>query len=92
MAKTLEDLREHLFGALDALRDKEAPMDIDRAKAISEVARTVIESAKTEVEYLKATGQDSLELPVFASAKPALPAPEPGQTGVVGIRTHRLKG
>jgi hypothetical protein len=56
VAKTLDDLREHLFATLDALRDKEKPMEIERAKAISEVAAAVIDSAKAEVAYVKAMG------------------------------------
>jgi hypothetical protein len=34
-------------------------MEIDRARAISEVAQTVINSAKVEVDYLELTGQMS---------------------------------
>jgi len=52
----IEDLRNHLFAALEALADKENPMDIDRAKAISDVAQTIINSAKVEVDYLKEVG------------------------------------
>ena len=50
----ITELREHLFAALKGLRDKS--LDIDRAKAISEVAQTVINSAKVEVEYMKEVG------------------------------------
>ncbi len=89
MPNTLEDLRGHLFETLAALRDKTAPMDVDRAKAISEVARTVIDSAKVEVEYVKATGQESAVLPVFG----ALEAPKvSGKVEPLGVRTHRLRG
>lgn len=52
---TIEGLREHLFGTLAALRDEKNPMDIGRARAVSEVAHTIIESAKVEVEYMKTT-------------------------------------
>lgn len=74
MATTLDDLREQLFETLKDLRAKDKPMDVDRAKAISEVAQTFINSAKAEVDFVKATGQDAAELPVFTSKK-ALPAP-----------------
>lgn len=74
MAATLDDLREQLFETLKDLRAKEKPMDVDRAKAISEVAQTFINSAKAEVDFVKATGQETSELPVFTSKK-ALPAP-----------------
>jgi hypothetical protein len=52
---TIKDLREHLFGTLEGLRDKKNPMDIARARAVSEVAHTIIESAKVEVDYMKTT-------------------------------------
>jgi len=52
----IEDLRDHLFAALESLADKDEPMDIDRAKAISDVAQTIINSAKVEIDYLRAMG------------------------------------
>lgn len=71
---TLDDLREQLFETLKDLRAKDKPMEVERAKAISEVAQTFINSAKAEVDFVKATGADSTELPVFG-VKKALPAP-----------------
>ena len=53
----IEDLRDHLFATLEALQDDEKPMDLARASAVADVARAVIESAKVEVEFLKATNQ-----------------------------------
>lgn len=53
---TIQDLRAHLFATLDALRDKEKPMDIERAKAVSEVAQVIINSAKVEVDHMKVAG------------------------------------
>lgn len=89
MAKTLDDLREHLFATLDALRDKHKPMEIERAKAISQVADAVIESAKAEVAYLKATGRDDVSLPAFAAL------PDKSRPPAVGdkprVVTHRIK-
>lgn len=87
MPKTLDDLREHLFATLDALRDKTNPMEIERAKAISEVAQTVISSAKAEVDYVKALGRQDVALPVFGE-QPTLPAPNGAKGNVV---THRIK-
>jgi len=55
----MEDLRNHLFETLEALRDEDKPMDIDRARAVSEVAQTIIDSAKVEVRYLEVTGGES---------------------------------
>lgn len=59
MSHTINDLREHLFATLEGLRDKSAPMEIDRAKAVAEVAQTIINSAKVEVEHMKVAGNTS---------------------------------
>lgn len=58
-AKTsqIQDLREHLFDTLRALKDKNNPMELDRAKAIAEVAQTIVNSAKVEVDFMKVTGE-----------------------------------
>ena len=52
----IEDLRNHLFETLEALKDKDEPMDLDRARAVADVARVIVESAKVEVNFLKVTG------------------------------------
>jgi hypothetical protein len=52
----IQTLRQHLFDTIAALRDKDAPMDIERAKAVSSAAQVVVNSAKVEVDYIKATG------------------------------------
>ena len=56
MSKTLDDLRDHLFKTLEGLQDKTNPMDIDRAKAVSEVAQTIINTAKVEIDHMRVTG------------------------------------
>lgn len=56
MSKTIEDLRIHLFQTLEALKDQQKPMDIERAKAVAEVAGKIIESAKVEVQFLNTVG------------------------------------
>lgn len=52
------DLRDHLFAQLEALRDTDANLDqeITRARAVADVAKVLIESAKVEVQMVKATG------------------------------------
>ena len=60
MAKNkMRDLRDHLFETIEALKDEDKPMDIERAKAISGVAQTLIETAKVELKFLDLTGQQS---------------------------------
>lgn len=58
MSEGIESLREHLFETLAALKNKDDPMDIDRAKAVSDVAGRLIDSAKVEVDFVKATGAE----------------------------------
>lgn len=52
-------LREVLFDTLNQLKDKDKPMEIERAKAISDIAQTIINSAKVEIEHQKVTGTTS---------------------------------
>lgn len=49
-------LRGELFATIRALRDKENPMDVNRAKAVAEVAGRVIDSVKAETEYVRTFG------------------------------------
>jgi len=63
-------LRTTLFDTLRALGDKEKPMEIDRAKAINEVAQTIINSAKVEVDALRIIGGSG------SGFIPALPPPK----------------
>lgn len=50
----INDLRDHLFEALERL--KEGDIDIDTAQTMAEVAQVIINSAKIEVDFIKATG------------------------------------
>jgi hypothetical protein len=51
---TIKDLRDHLFETLEMLKDTEKPMELDRARAINEVAQVIINTAKVEVDLVKA--------------------------------------
>lgn len=63
MKNTMTDLRNHLFEVMEALKDEEKPMDINRAKAVCEAASVLIQSAKVEVDFLNAI--DSSEATEF---------------------------
>lgn len=86
----INELREHLFATLRGLRDKESPMEIDRARAVSQVAATLVDSARVEVEMLRVTGEQVgtgfIPLPDRPEASAALP------TGIMSVRQHRIKG
>lgn len=48
-----EDLRNHLFAALEALADPDDEKALERAKATAMIAREVNASAKNEITYLQ---------------------------------------
>lgn len=56
MKNKIDDLRNHLFAAIEGLLDEDKPLDIDRAKAVADVAQVIINSAKVEVDFIKAVG------------------------------------
>ena len=56
MKNKIEDLRNHLFATLEDLRDKEQPLDVERAKAIVSVAQVIVDSAKAENAFMEITG------------------------------------
>lgn len=56
MKNKIEDLRNHLFETLEALKDKEQPMELERAKVIAEVASVLVDTALVEVKFLDAVG------------------------------------
>jgi hypothetical protein len=74
---TLKDLRDHLFATLEGLTDQDKPMEVERAKAVCNVAQQLIASAKVEVEYMDVTGNESDDAKHFFQqpiGRPLLPA------------------
>lgn len=65
-------LREHLMDTLASLRDKKNPMEPDRARAVASVASVLVDTARVEVDFIKATGADGAG--GFLAAPQALPA------------------
>ena len=74
MKNKIEDLRNHLFVTIERLLDEDDPLDINMAKAVSDTAQTIINSAKVEVDFLKVTGglEGSGFIP-YEPRKPLLP-------------------
>jgi hypothetical protein len=79
MAKNkLEDVRNHLFMQLERLNDDELmknpikrDAELSKAKAIAEVSQVLVNSAKVEVDFIRAIdGITALQSPSdFMSAK-----------------------
>lgn len=62
MKNKISDLRNYMFEALERLSDDsltadELEREIKRAAAVSEVGKVIVDSAKTEVTFLKLTGK-----------------------------------
>lgn len=86
-------LRQHLMNTLADLRNKEAPMEPDRARAVAQVAGVLVDTAKVEIEYLKATGQDRssfLELPADAHVAHLTTQTAALPNGISSITRHRI--
>lgn len=66
-------LREHLMDTLASLRDKKNPMEPDRARAVASVASVLVDTARVEVDFIKATGTDGSGFLAAPQALPALP-------------------
>ncbi|MES2148631.1 MAG: hypothetical protein V4508_02450 [Pseudomonadota bacterium] len=81
MSDTINDLRTHLFDALKGLKDKS--MDIETARAISDISQVIVNSAKVEVDFAKATGAKS--------GSGFLEQPSQLPPGITGITQHRIK-
>lgn len=79
----INDLRETLFETLNGI--KSGAIDLEKARAINEVSKTIIDTAKVEVDYLKVNnGGES----AFIEANQQQPLPD----GIVGITRHVLRG
>lgn len=84
MKNDMTALRDELFATIRALRDPENPMDCERARAISELAKVVTETAKVEVDYMRVT-ETITGTGFFEQKHEALPP------GITAIRQHKIK-
>jgi hypothetical protein len=74
----IDQVRQSLLDTLADLRNRETPMDIERAKAVAQVAAVLVDTAKVENEYIKITGQDRsafLEQPESVANAPGIDGP-----------------
>lgn len=84
MSNDITQLRQHLFDAIAGVRT--GTLDLDKARAINELGKTLTDTARVEVDYLRATGggESSFLAPATDDAADELP---PGITRSV---VHRL--
>lgn len=83
MSKNISDLRDAMFETIQALKD--GKITVEQAKAMSDIGQVIINSAKVEVDYIRANngGESSF---IDAIGNDNLPP------GVTGITRHRLAG
>ncbi len=94
IAPHISQLRQHLLDTLTDLRNREQPMEPDRARAVAQVASVLVDTAKVEVDYLKATGQDRagfLEEPADPAVAHLGNDPDAPRNGITSITRHRLQ-
>ena len=77
-------LRAALFDTLRGV--KSGAVDLDKARAVNELGKTLVETARVEVDYLRATGGGESTFLDAAVGKTNLPP------GITGITRHRLAG
>lgn len=81
--KTIGDLRNALFETLQDL--KAGKITVEQAKSISEIGQVIINSAKVEVDYIRANnGGESQFLDAVGNKN--LPP------GITSVTRHRLAG
>jgi methionine synthase I (cobalamin-dependent) len=85
VSNNITTVRQHLLDTLADLRNRETPMDIDRARAVADVARVLVDSAKVEVDFIKASGADGSGFLESGESVDQLPS------GITGIRRHMIK-
>lgn len=83
MSRNINHLREAMFDTLADLRA--GKITVEQAKAVSDIGQTIINSAKVEVDYIRANNGG--ETPFLESTgNDNLPP------GVVGVTRHRITG
>lgn len=83
MNNDITTLRQHLFDALQGVKD--GSLDLDKARAINDLGKTITDTAKVEVDYLRATGGGESAFIDTAVGSDNLPV------GITGRTVHRLK-
>lgn len=80
MKNSIDDLRNHLFETIEALKDADNPMDIDRAKAVANVSEKILDSAKVELKFMELTDSAASAF-LDADQRPQLPGSGPRAIG-----------
>ena len=92
----ITQVRQSLLDTLTDLRNRENPIDVDRARAVAQVASVLVDTARVEIDYIKATGADRssfLDATEILPQAARLPANEPTAHNPFPVSArHRLNG
>lgn len=83
MPNDINALRDALFETIRGLRD--GTVTLDQARAINEVSKTVVDTAKVEVDFLRVTGGEESTFIAPGHDDESLPE------GITGRKVHRLR-
>ncbi len=99
--KTMDDLRSALFETIADLRAGNIEAGV--AKTVAELGQSIINTAKAEADFARATGQAVVSGLIRQNSPAALPAPTPTKDGITptahgtkevrgNVTRHRLGG
>lgn len=74
MKNGMTDLRNHLFATIEGLLDPDKPLEVERARAVADVASKLIDSARVEVEMLRVLEQSGAD--ISGAGTGFIPAPK----------------
>lgn len=83
MSHDISELRRQLFATLTGVKD--GSIDLDKARAVNELGKTLVDTAKVEVDYLRAVGGGESAFLDTAIGNENLPE------GITGRTVHRLR-
>ena len=92
----ISTVRQHLLDQMAALRaapHESVKLELERSKGMSDLAQTAVAIAKVEVDYLVATGQESLLFLEIPAEKKYIAAGDEGAhlpNGISSITRHRI--
>jgi hypothetical protein len=84
MSENIADLRQTLFNVIKGVRD--GSIDLEKAKMVNELSKTIVDTAKVEVDFIKATDADGSGFLEYGEELPGAEKP-----GYLGRTTHRIR-
>ena len=90
MSNDVHELRAMLFDTIRRVRD--GSMDTDSARAINATAAVIVDSARVEIEHIKAVGEGHSQFLALSDDSEDSAQANALPPGIVSVRRHRIKG